>query len=380
MGQILSFLEESTYGRSYKSYRYCIDSVEVPTVAYDDKKEIKVNRNRGETDKGIKSSKSLGDLAREFSHNTKPLFQYFLDGSRRTYKVDDIAYGNRLYPVIAGQIGVGCCKRPNRDTFEPSVLEMYRVISIPECANSGSNNELFFNNLAQKLNNLPLLKEHGLPFQKILPYSDKIELGEKYEHKGIAKIQDEMVDLEKIVVEKLVRERQLNSDSYLLKDGSLEYQKLKEGDPREWSAIKSNYQCVVGVSKAFNPEALGKEISRHIAELDLYHRTPAFMYETGRIADVKFSVWYLRIRDIKRTVSPYDGVVKVEKVLVSEQEEENGLDSDEVDRISANIINERNPVCYGQDSRWAKHLYPVYLTESYIKSKYISDGYFENLF
>ena len=78
--------------------------------------------------------------------------------------------------------------------------------------------------------------------------------------------------------------------------------------------------------------------------------------------------------------SPYDGVVKIEKILVSDKEIEYGLETDEVDNISAQIINESFPVCYGQDSRWAKHLYPIYLTEQYAKSKYISDLHFINLF
>ena len=85
----------------------------------------------------------------------------------------------------------------------------------------------------------------------------------------------------------------------------------------------------------------------------------------------------MRIRD---TLKPYDGIVKIEKKLLSDKEEEEGLDTDEVDLISANIVNERNPVCYGQDNRWAKHLYPVYLTETYIKSQYLSDIHFTNLF
>ena len=57
-----------------------------------------------------------------------------------------------------------------------------------------------------------------------------------------------------------------------------------------------------------------------------------------------------------------------------------GLNSDEVDLISANLINERNPVAYGNDARWANHLYPVYLTERFVKSQYISDLHFLNLF
>ena len=72
--------------------------------------------------------------------------------------------------------------------------------------------------------------------------------------------------------------------------------------------------------------------------------------------------------------------MKIEKILVTDDEQEKGLDSDEIDRISANLINERNPTCYGSDNRWANHLYPVYLTESFIKSKYLSDVFFLNLF
>ena len=101
------------------------------------------------------------------------------------------------------------------------------------------------------------------------------------------------------------------------------------------------------------------------------------MYQTERIPEVKFSVWYLRIRD---TLSPFDWVLKIEKILVRDIQEEEGLDSDEIDLISANIINERNPVSYGKDNRWAKHLYPIHLTEGYIKSKYLSDIHFINLF
>ena len=61
-------------------------------------------------------------------------------------------------------------------------------------------------------------------------------------------------------------------------------------------------------------------------------------------------------------------------------ENENGLYSEEIDTISAHLINERNPVCYGTDARWANHLYPVYMTEQYCKSRFHSDYFFLNLF
>ena len=96
--------------------------------------------------------------------------------------------------------------------------------------------------------------------------------------------------------------------------------------------------------------------------------------------DGKFAVWYVRLREARKTRGPFDGIVKVEKILVSDGEEEYGLASTEIDNISAWLMNERNPVCYGKDDRWANHLYPVYLTETFIKSKYLGTVHFINLF
>ena len=66
--------------------------------------------------------------------------------------------------------------------------------------------------------------------------------------------------------------------------------------------------------------------------------------------------------------------------LTEEEIAKGGIDTDTVDLISANILNERNPTCYGTDRRWANHLYPVFLTESFVKSKYISTEMFLHLF
>ena len=382
--KILGFIAKETDGKNYKSYKYCFESVEIPKINYDDKKEIQVKR-KGETDKSLTDYKSVENLAEGIRINGNPLFKFFLDGSRRTYKVDDIAYGKRLYPIIAGQIGVAVCERTDKHSFKSIQLENPLVISIPENANAKTslgNDEVFFNNLLARLNEQKILKSQNLQIGRILPYSSSsVKDNDKYEDRGVAKIQDEMIRLEQKVVFSLVKAKKLNDNSFLIKDGSLEY--FKSGEAKELSQIKSNYDCVVGISKAFNPEALSndvKDISRKIAELPLYHRTPAFMYQTTRIPDVKFAVWYLRIRDQKYTHSPFEGVLKIEKILVREIQEEDGLDSDEIDLISANIVNERNPVCYGIDARWAKHLYPIYLTENYIKSRFLSDLYFINLF
>lgn len=81
-----------------------------------------------------------------------------------------------------------------------------------------------------------------------------------------------------------------------------------------------------------------------------------------------------------RTRTAFDGIVKVEKMLVTLEENSDGIDSELVNMLSAMIINERNPVCYGSDLRWANHLYPVYLTETFVKSKYMSAESFLHLF
>ncbi len=51
-----------------------------------------------------------------------------------------------------------------------------------------------------------------------------------------------------------------------------------------------------------------------------------------------------------------------------------------IDTISANIIKEAYPVCYGKDNRWANHLYPVYVTEAFCKANYINTDIFNNIF
>ena len=172
--------------------------------------------------------------------------------------------------------------------------------------------------------------------------------------------------------------------TYLLKDGSLEYQVHNIKTEKELAIFKNNYQFVVGVSKSFNPakcfDKNGDNNSNLIAQLPLYSRTTVQMYESERIGNMCFAVWYVRIRDSRYTNNTFDGILKIEKILVSDREKEYGLKTDEVNMITANIINERNPVCYAADPRWANHLYPVYVTEKYIKSKYLGDSMFLKLF
>jgi len=394
MRKIREILEDASNGICYDSYKYCADDeLKVPTLKYEESQNFTILKDRyGETDTSLKQTKDLSKKAKQLSQ-TEPLFKFFLDGSRRTYKVDDIEINKRIFPIMAGQIGVACCERKSPSKFCCCELENNLVISLPTEANPEvKNTELFFNNIKDKINSIERVKKAGVKFSNVLSYSSKLNQDSadlKYEHLGIAAIQDEMAECEKKIVSNLTNKNLLNEDSYLLKDGSLQYKPMKTGDYKELTKIKNNYRCVIGVSKLFNPEfskdKSGKSNAAALAKLKLYHRTPAYMFQHDMekwsyLGDYKYSVWYVRIRDSKYTESPFAGIVKIEKILITDNENEYGLESDLIDVITANIINERNPVCYGNDKRWANHLYPVYLTEKFLKSKYLSDIHFLNLF
>ena len=388
MDKVLDIVANETNGKCYTSFRYCADDeIRVPTLDFDSKeKEISVVvKEFGETDTNLITSKSLKPLADKIINN-EPLFHFFLDGSRRTYKVDDIEINRNIYPILAGQIGVACCQRKDPSQFKCAEFDNSLVLSLPKGANpNGGDATLFFNALTNKINSTKRIEKAQVKFSKILSYeSKKQDDGKKYEHLGIATIQDEMIETEKRIVAHLATKNLINPDRYLIKDGSLQYAPARSSNFKELSKFKSHYKCVIGVSKMFDPE-LCKDINNKsnadkIAILPIYHRTPAYKYKSERVGNVFFAVWYVRIRKSEHTFSPFSGVVKIEKILITDEEIENGLDSQEIDLITANIINERNPVCYGKDARWANHLYPVYLTESFIKSKYLSDINFLNLF
>lgn len=380
----MDIVAEETSGKSYRTYKYSYDRIGIPAIDYDDDSDRFMQwKNCGESERLVKSRnvKLLADRI----INQDSIFKYFLDGSRRVFKVDDIVYEKQVYPVIAGQIGVGCCKRINRRVV-PEKFDRKFVLALPTKSYADSwQADTFYDALISKLNDSEVVKKIGINFEKILRYKSKAEHGEKLEDFAISAIQEYMIESEKEMVAWLVKNKMLGQYSYLIKDGSLEYKEMKSGrkDLRSLQKIKNNYNWVVGISKKFNPECCldykGQRNSNYIADLPLYHRTPVARYMSPVSGDVNFGVWYLRIRDKSRTNTPFDGVIKIEKLLM-DNEIENGINTDDVDLISANLVNERIPTCYGTDTRWANHLYPVFLTESYVKSKYMSNEFFLQLF
>lgn len=384
MGTVIPIIEKETSGKSFKSHKFCHDNTDFGGITYDIDSEI-VWKSYGETEKH-KTPINLKNQM-ELRKNYPSIFTFFLDGSRHTYKVDDISYKKNVYPILAGQVGVGCCERKDKKLYPALSFDRKLVVVLPNKA--FSSDAWHENDLADNLLSLINKKtqvRHGIRFDSLLRYST--DKDESYEKKGIAKIQDYMVETEKQIVAKLVTDGKLDYEHYLIKDGSLDYQRVSKNKNKTAlnlsdAHIAKYYQYVIGVSKSFDPTKCyvegGGSNSDIIANLKLYERTPAFRYASSR-AGVDFCIWYLRIRDSRYTSNVFDGILKVEKLIVTQSEKDNGIDSDEIDNISANLLNERNPVCYGKDARWANHLYPIYLTETYVKSKYISNDLFLQIF
>lgn len=382
MKEILSIIESETKGKCFRSQKYSIDIEKISTIDYREEKEIIVDKS-GETEKQ-NGYINLKNLAIKLSKE-EPLFKFFLDGSRCVYKIDDIAYDQKVYPIITGQIGIGCCKRDYHQIKKLKFINE-NVIVLPIDANpDNTRHEQYFENIKSKINNYTnSLNKIKLNIDKILYYTPKKDQDSK--DLAVAKVQDRMIELEKELVSTLAKENYLSKSVYLVKDGSLEYKEYssKSIDKYSYATIRDNYSAVVGISKSFNPSLARKKdktsMAKDIAELPVYHRTPAFMYESEHTGNEKFAIWYVRIRSANHCLSPFDGIVKVEKILMKDSEQQYGLNTNEINIISANIINERNPVCYGNDTRWANHIYPIYLTESFVKSRYISNTFFLNMF
>lgn len=389
MGELIKYIAQETDGKAFGSFKYGYDNDPQMRMPYEEQ-DVPIMPKQYAESSPIPQTRDMTAVAQQWAHYP-PLFHYFLDGSRMVYKIDDIQYDKKVYPLVAGQISVACCERLMQEdgisfaSFQHVMEEAYSVLALPNAANSkGIDTGVFFRTLCKKINESTQAQCKRLHLQKVLEYASS-QQDSTFDKLATARIQDEMVDCEKKIVAMLVQQHKLTQDSYLIKDGSLQYRTIKTGDYGELKKIRANYQRVVGVSKMFNPNLMrnnkGQSIAAEIANLPLFHRTPAIMWEpNSAFCEANFAIWYVRIRERDKTATPYSGILKIEKMLMTGEEAEHGLSTEEVDMITANIINERNPVCYGKDARWANHLYPVYMTESYCKSKFKSEYYFLNIF
>jgi len=163
--------------------------------------------------------------------------KYFLDGSRHVYRTSDIIINGVVYPIVAGQIIVGCCTRKDRKMgmeFPENLCKREIVLALPDKFDIDKLGKHFFEHQLAIMNTelMNKYKENAIQFSQIIPYSgdevsdeDKNIGRDKYLHRAISVIQNEMMDQEQLMVQYLCETNLLGLDSWLVKDGTLEYKK-----------------------------------------------------------------------------------------------------------------------------------------------------------
>jgi hypothetical protein len=295
------------------------------------------------------------------------LFQYFMDGTRKTYKIGDvITRNNKFMPLVAGQVRAGCCFRDDEGYMHKRRLLIKNYILLSSAIAKDDIDSIKFEYEKNTASRYAIIVD-DYSFDKF--HEDTPT------NAAIAKIHKHMQDAEIEVLKEMVTSNDLSTESMLLLDGSLQFISQKFNP--------DIFYNVVGVSKHFNPNLSGVikgkvHIGSLLAKLNFGERTPVIMTKS-RDERYTYGAWYLKIRDMKTVNNPLEGVIKIEKMALRENLED-GFDTCIIDNISAALINERIPTCHGNDERWANHLYPIYLTEKLVKSTLLSDTHFENLF
>ncbi|MGE0086256.1 MAG: hypothetical protein AB7S75_17750 [Desulfococcaceae bacterium] len=368
MGEILKIIENLSGGTCYQTERFSLDHFVPPE--YQDEKEIFNSEKIFETD-----NKERKNIRIDIDGSVGSLFKYFLDGSRRTYKIADFgSTDGKFLPIVAGQIGTAICFRQDKK-LKKYKLKRKNVIAVPDRMGDE------FEKIAQKIPKIriPKDKKNSLSIDQVLKYTLKSNTDSPIENLAIAVIQVEMMKMEIEVVREMVRSNKLKTDELLIVDGSLQFSGVEDED--------TIFENVIGISKSFNPNLPGvlksknKQIGSYLTNLEFGERTPVFSYDAQgkKKTKTKIGAWYLRIHPKENLKKPLDGVIKIEKIATKRSEKDK-LDTYTINEISKSVLLERNVTCYGNDERWANHIYPIYLTELLIKNSFASNTFFLNIF
>lgn len=306
------------------------------------------------------------------------LCSYFMDGSRKTYKVGDLVMPDRkVFPLIAAQLRAGCVFRDQSKSVHAakvngkSLMKEKNVLLISSAFNSTDFAVLKgkFEKRNEKKDYLRIDLEN-YNFEKVDDTTPQ--------NAGIAKANYLMHKLEIEIIIELVKSKSLETDKMLVVDGPLEF--IAHDDRSDGFA--DYFYNVIGISKSFDPNKplQSTRSSPHIGalllDMKMGERTQVFMIEKKTR---RYGVWYLRIHPSSHLRNPLDGIVKIEKMAMRD-DFDHGIETDVVDNISLSVLSERCPTCHGNDERWPNHIYPVYLAEKMLKSTFYSDIMYMNQF
>ncbi len=301
----------------------------------------------------------------EIAEDDPLLFRFFVDGSQRItnagYVVDT---KNRYLPLVIAQIGVAttelCRSRIRLKHYDttntllfPDSFSAEDLVDAEEVACT-----------AAKTSRLPL----DLVF-------DRYEVDDTDSRPPVdrarARVLHKMHSMEVDRIVSLARTGDISRDALLLIDGSIEFYV-------DTDRHKEAFRNVVGVAKSFDlhrPYLTGtgaERVGAVISRVPTAHRTPA---RGTSHRNLTIASWYLRLYGRSRMASlEYpDGVVKIEVFPDDPSHDSPTIDAARCNRISEHVLALRAPATPNNDARWASHLYPVHLTEQYIKTQFRND-------
>lgn len=301
------------------------------------------------------------------------ILRFFLDGSQRSYRVIDASFDHRYLPICAGQIGVAVLERDDRGRLFPrrDLTIVQNIITMPDILEEDNVREL-----EEKIN-----REMTAQFQfcvkryKVDDDKDPADLGR-------AKIIHEMQKLELETIRNMIQAQEIR-EKMLVKDGGLQYRDSKVKELGLSNEDRIQLRNVIGVAKTFQPSmTIGKGRARQ----DLGNITKGLGWKErttvispDKEAQIAHGWWYLRLRPPQWMYSPLQGIAKIEIFASDEEKNNNGVHEARADTISSYILNERNVTPYNADTRWASHIYPIYLSEKYLRSSFLSHVRFKAL-
>jgi hypothetical protein len=281
-------------------------------------------------------------------------FRYFIDGSVRSYFLGTVLEHGRDTPILYAQIGACALRREDDGTVRVHDLQTRHLLLAEQQQLSpqawGSLQSLCPPNLVDLVDTSP--NQPGA-----------MGMDPRNRANGVARFQ--MRCLEGEIMGQLLPHL---GDEWLIMDGSLMF------DPIRRILLSASTQPpVLGVSKNFRkdpqfdvgrgPRAVRYSIYRLLAKLPHEHRTLAFKALDGQVA-----FWYVRLRPQGAMDYPLMGVVKCELVTPSYEPPDSRL----LDELSSALVAERSVSPHGRDRRWHAHLYPIYLAEQAIRSRFYS--------
>lgn len=293
--------------------------------------------------------------------NEQHVFQYFVDGSVKTYFLGTAVVHDQSTPIMLGQAGAAGVQR--EDDGRVHIYRTRREIII--LADRDVLTDAVWSKLeAMEPGNGPV-PLRVLNTKDADQYSDGGADGEHKERRSRAahRANWRMRELEKETLRELLAEHD-RTGGWIVVDGGL-------GKEFKEKAFERGF---VGVVKNFSKDQMFELTSRGkttrfnlyelLAKLEVNHRTAVFGRDNGHVA-----FWYVRMREQKHLDYPLMGVVKVE--IPSPRNEM--VSSDLIDHLSRAMLAERSVSPHGRDARWHAHLYPIFLAEQVIKTGFYSE-------